>query len=395
MAIGTGKVDIKAIVDAIERVVGTAQRPIPPHEPRFAGNEWAYVKECLDTGWVSSVGRFVDRFEAELAEVCGTKSAVAIVNGTAALHMALHLAGVRAGDEVIIPTLTFVATANAASHCGAIPHFVDSDERSLGIDPQKLAHHLDDVAERTGQGIINRRTGRAIRAVVPVHLFGHPADMMALQDVCSTLSLPIIEDATESLGSRYQGRSCGGFGLMGVLSFNGNKIITTGGGGALVTNDEALGKRAKHVSSTARLPHKWGFVHDEVGWNYRMPNINAALGVAQLESLDELVAAKRKLARRYAEALSGVAGGRWVEEPAGTSSNYWLNAILLDDDSGATRDALLQATHEVGLLTRPAWTLMHHLPMFAECPRDDLSVSESIERRLVNLPSSPVLGMNK
>jgi perosamine synthetase len=393
-AIGTGKVDIKAIVNAIERVVGSARRPIPLHEPRFAGREWIYVKECLDSGWVSSVGRFVDRFEVELAEVCGTKSAVAIVNGTAALQVALHLAGVRAGDEVIVPALTFVATANAVSYCGARPHFVDSDERSLGIDPQKLARRLDDVTKRTGQGIINRLTGRTIRAVVPVHLFGHPADMITLQDVCSTFSLPIIEDATESLGSTYQGRACGGFGLMGVLSFNGNKIITTGGGGALLTNDEALGTRAKHLSNTARLPHKWGFMHDEVGWNYRMPNLNAALGLAQLESLDEFVAAKRRLAQRYAETLFGIPGAHLFEEPPGTSSNYWLNAILLDDDSGATRDALLQATHEIGLLTRPAWTLMHRLPMYAHCPRDDLSVSESIERRLVNVPSSAVLGMN-
>jgi perosamine synthetase len=387
-------INIKAIVEAIERVVGTVRRPIHLHEPFFAGREHLYVKECLDTGWVSSAGGFVERFEAELAKVCGIRSAVAIVNGTAALHMALYLAGVKAGDEVIVPTLTFVATANAVSHCGAIPHFVDSEERSLGLDPHKLRRHLDAVAQRDREGIINQRTGRVIRAVVPVHLFGHPADVITLQEVCTAFSLPVIEDATESLGSNYQGRSCGGFGIMGVLSFNGNKIITTGGGGALLTNDEALGKRAKHITTTARMPHKWGFMHDEIGWNYRMPNINAALGLAQLESLDEFVAAKRRLADRYTQAFSGVMGVRLVKEPAGTSSNFWLNTILLDDDSGATRDELLRVTHEIGLLTRPAWTLMHHLPMYAKCPRDDLSVSESIERRLVNLPSSAALEMN-
>lgn len=388
-------VDVGAILDAIERVVGPAVRPVHLHEPRFAGREWDYVKQCLDTGWVSSVGEFVDEFEKRLAERCGTQSAVAMVNGTAALHVALKMAGVGHGDEVIMPALTFVATANAAMYCGAIPHFVDSEEGSLGLDPRKLEEHLERVAVRKGSELINHETSRPIRAVVPVHVFGHPVDFDALRVVCDQVRLPIVEDATESLGSTYRGRKCGGLGLVGVLSFNGNKIITTGGGGALVTNDVQLARRAKHLSTTARLPHKWGFLHDETGWNYRLPNLNAALGLAQLEQLDGFVAAKRKLAGRYAQAFARVRGARFVTEPEGTSSNYWLNSILLSEDNGPARDRVLQATNDAGFITRPAWALMHRLPMFKDCPRSDLSMAESIERRLVNLPSSAMLGMNE
>ena len=387
-------VDVEAIVAATERAIRITNRPVALHEPLFAGREWDYLKRCVDSGWVSSVGCFVDEFEAKLAELCGTSSAVAIVNGTAALHIALRLAGVERDDEVVLPTLTFVATANAVAHCGAVPHFVDSTESGLGMDPQKLKAHLQRIAGRRGKALINEETGRPIRAVIPVHIFGHPVDMDVLRAVCLEFGLPIIEDATESLGSTYHGKPCGGFGTAGVLSFNGNKIVTTGGGGALLTNDVALGRRAKHATTTAKLPHKWAYVHDEIAWNYRMPNLNAALGVAQLEGLDGFVTAKRALARRYDEAFAGVQGVSFVKEPKGTVSNYWLNAILLDDESGKARDAVLQATHDAGLLTRPTWTLMHRLAMFQGNPRSDLSVSESIERRLVNLPSSAILGMN-
>ncbi|MEA2904190.1 MAG: hypothetical protein QOI12_1577 [Alphaproteobacteria bacterium] len=387
-------IDVRGIVAAIARVAAGAARPVHLHEPQFRGREWDYVKQCLDTGWVSSAGHFVEQFEQRLAVVCGTKWAVAMVNGTAALQIALRLAGVGLGDEVVMPSLTFVGTANAVSHCGAMPHLVDAEETTLGLDPHKLAAHLEHAAVRRGDVLVNHETGRVIRAVVPVHVFGHPVDMDALSTVCEAWNLPIVEDATESLGSSYRGRPCGGLGRMGVLSFNGNKIVTTGGGGALVTNDEAIARRARHLTSTAKQPHKWAFLHDEIGWNYRMPNINAALGVAQIEALDDFVAAKRALARRYADAFAGVRGVRVVEEPAGASSNYWLNAILLDDNTGAARDAVLHATHEAGFLTRPAWTLIHRLPMYRHHPRSDLSVSESIERRLVNLPSSAMLGMS-
>jgi len=387
-------VDGEAVVACIEKAIVTKNRPVPLHEPRFAGREKEYLDHCIDSGWVSSAGRFVDEFESRLADLCQTKAAIAVVNGTAALHVALRLVGVRADDEVIVPSLTFVATANAVTYCGAIPHFVDADAKNLGLDPQKLRVHLDRIAQFRNGTCINRETGRAIRAVVPVHVFGHPVDMDALNAVCDAYGLAIVEDATESLGSIYQGRPCGSIGRVGVLSFNGNKIVTAGGGGAVITNDVELARRAKHVTTTAKVPHQWDFIHDEIGWNYRLPNINAALGLAQLEQLSGFVAAKRRLARRYVEAFAKLSGVKVIREPEGTSSNYWLNAILLEDDSGADRDAVLKATHAAGLLTRPAWIPMHRLAMFRDCPRGDLSVSESIERKLVNLPSSAILGMN-
>jgi perosamine synthetase len=384
--------DPRAVVGAVERVVGGAPHPVHLHEPLFAGREREYVLECIDTGWVSSAGRFVTKFEEMIAERCGARFGVAVMNGTAALHVALTLAGARQGDEVIIPTLTFVATANAIAYCGALPHFVDSDERSLGLDPDALRTRLQAVGERRGGELVNRETGRPIRAVMPVHVFGHPADMDRLAEVCAEFGLPLIEDATEALGSLYKGRPCGSLSFAGVLSFNGNKIVTTGGGGAIVTDDADLARRAKHLTTTAKQPHAWAFHHDEVGWNYRMPNLNAALGVAQLEQLEGFVAAKRRLAQRYIEVFAGMNGVRFAREPEGTASNYWLNAILLEDDSGEARDALLQASHDAGLMTRPVWTPMHQLPMFREAPRGDLSTSESIARRLVNLPSSVILG---
>jgi len=388
------RVDVEAVVACIERVIATKYRPIPLHEPRLAGREKEYVDHCVDSGWVSSAGSFVDQFESRLADLCHTKAAVAVVNGTAALQVALRLVGVRADDEVIVPALTFVATANAVTYCGAVPHFVDADGKHLGIDPQKLKVHLDHIAQYRNSACINRQTGRAIRAVVPVHVFGHPVDMDALNAVCDSFGLVAVEDATESLGSTYRGRPCGSLGRVGVLSFNGNKIVTTGGGGAVVTNDAELGRRAKHLTTTAKVPHQWDFVHDEIGWNYRLPNINAALGLAQLEQLPGFIAAKRRLARRYLEAFEQLRGVKAIGEPEGTASNYWLNAILLEDDSGTDRDAVLKATHTAGVLTRPAWMPMHQLAMYRDCPRGDVSVSESIERRLVNLPSSAILGMD-
>jgi perosamine synthetase len=389
----TARTDVRAIVEAVAAVVGDAARPVHLHEPRFAGHEWDYVKRCIDEGWVSSAGAFVGDFERRLASACGTKAAVALVNGTAALHVALRLNGVKPGDEVILPSLTFIATANAVAYCGAVPHFVDIDPDRLGIDPVALDRHLRRIADIKAGVAVNRETGRAIRACVPVHVFGHPADMDAINRICAELGITVIEDATESLGSLYRGRPCGGLSHAGVLSFNGNKIVTTGGGGAIVTNDLDLAARTKHLTTTAKLPHRWAFLHDETGWNYRLPNINAALGVAQLEALDGFVAAKRRLALRYAAAFGAVEGVRFVNEPADTASNYWLNAILLDEDSEAARDEVLEATHAAGLLTRPAWTPMHQLPMFAAAPRADLAVTETIHRRLINLPSSAVLGM--
>jgi aminotransferase in exopolysaccharide biosynthesis len=377
------------VVAAIRSVVGAG--PVALHEPCFGGNEWQYLKECLDSTFVSSVGRFVDRFEAELAGFTGASFAVAVVNGTAALHVALLLAGVKRNEEVLTPALTFAATANAVTYCGAIPHFVDCEERTLGLDPRALRAHLKSVAEIRSGACVNRISGRVIRAIVPMHAFGHPADIEGLLALAHDFHLAMVEDAAESLGSTYKGRHTGTFGLLGTLSFNGNKTVTTGGGGAVLVSDAALARRAKHLTTTAKVPHRWEYRHDEIGFNYRMPNLNAALGCAQLEQLPVLLAAKRRLFQAYDAAFSGVKGVRLMREPADCRSNYWLQAVLLDEAIADHRDAVLQATNDVGLMTRPVWTLMHRMPQFEDCPRADLPVSESVERRLINIPSSAQL----
>jgi perosamine synthetase len=362
------------------------------HEPQFQGSEWRYLKECLDTGWVSSVGKFVDRFEEMLVEYTGARCAIAVVNGTAALHVCLKLAGVEPGDEVLIPALTFVATANAVSYCGGVPHFVDSEERTLGLDPQKLDGYLRQIAEVRAEGCFNGKTGRRIKAVVPMHVFGHPVDLDALSEVCARYSLVLVEDAAESLGSYYKGSHTGNHGRLAALSFNGNKTITTGGGGAILTNDEQLGKLAKHITTTAKVPHRWAFDHDMIGYNYRLPNINAALGCAQMELLSRFVAQKRELAASYRKAFDALPGVRFMTEPEFARSNYWLNTLLLDESHADQREAVLELTNSHGIMTRPAWTLMSKLPMFLDSPRMDLSVAQSLERRLINIPSSAGLG---
>jgi perosamine synthetase len=376
----------KEITQAISSVVGAG--PVGLHEPRFLGNEWAYLKDCLDSTYVSSVGKFVDRFEDELATFTGAKRAVAVVNGTAALHVALRLAGVEAGDEVLLPALTFIATANAVAYCNATPHFVDSEECTLGMDAYALRNYLSSITEIRMGRCINRGTGKIIRAMVPMHTFGHPSNIDALLSVAHDFHLQLIEDAAESLGSSVGGRHTGTFGLMGTLSFNGNKTITTGGGGAILTDDLELADRAKHLTTTAKLKHRWNFIHDEVGYNYRLPNLNAALGCAQLEQLSDFLSDKRRLFERYKEAFSTVRGVRLVAEPAGCRSNYWLQTVMLDESNAYQRDAVLTATNDAGLMTRPVWTLMHRLPMFINSPKASLEVAESIERRLINIPSS-------
>lgn len=386
--------DPQVVLSAMRAVLGDDDAFVALHEPCFAGHEWDYVKECLDTGWVSSVGKFVERFEADLARACGVAHAVATVNGTAALHVALLVAGVRPGDEVVVPTLTFVATANAVSHCGAVPHFADSEDRTLGLDPAKLAAHLDRLVEWRGGTCVNRQTGRRLAAVVPMHVFGHPVDMDPLLDVAAEYGLAVVEDAAEAVGSLYKGRPAGSLGQLAAVSFNGNKILTTGGGGAILTDDADLARRAKHLTTTAKLPHRWAFEHDQVAFNYRLPNLNAALGCAQLEQLPVFLAAKRRLAADYARAFATVSGLRLVTEPPACASNYWLNALLLDEDSAHVRDQVLTLTNDNGIMTRPAWQLMHRLPMYGQCPRMNLDVAESLERRLINLPSSAKLGVD-
>ena len=374
------------VVGAIQSVVSKSSAAL--HEPRFNGNEWKYLKECLDSTFVSSVGHFVDRFESDLAVYTGAKHVVAVVNGTSALHIALQLAGVKSGDEVLIPALTFVASANAVSYCGAIPHFVDSEERTLGVGADALREYLQSIAEiRNGQ-CFNIFTGRLIRALVPVHTFGHPVDVEGVVAVARDYHLALVEDAAESLGSTYEGRHAGTFGLMGILSFNGNKTITSGGGGAIMTNDPVLAKHAKHLTTTAKVPHAWNYVHDKIGYNYRLPNINAALGCAQLEQISGFLKSKRELYGRYKSAFANVPELKVVAEPAGCMSNYWLQTLMLDESSAHQKDAILTMTNARGLMTRPVWTLMHRLKPYRQCPKMELAVSESLEQRLINLPSS-------
>ena len=375
-----------SIINALRNALGV--RNFTLYEPRFAGNEQNYVQECIASTYVSSVGAYVDRFERELAAYTGARRAVAVVNGTAALQVALQLAGVQVNDEVIVPALTFVATANAVQYLGAVPHLADSEEATLGLDPRALRDWLKSVAEPAGDAYRNRQTGRRLRALVPMHTFGHPCDLEGLLAVAHDYRLPLVEDAAESLGSRYQSQHTGTFGLLGTLSFNGNKIITTGGGGAILTNDERLADHAKHLTTTAKLPHRWDYVHDEVGYNFRMPNLNAALGCAQLEQLPEFLASKRRLFERYQAALVEIDGVRLMQEPFGCESNYWLQTLVLSGAIADQRDGILQAINDAGLMTRPAWRLMHQLAPYQECPRAPLPVAESLAQRLINLPSS-------
>ncbi len=382
---------IEELQKALRRVL-PASANYPLHEPLFCSTESKYVQECIETGWVSSVGKFVDRFEADLADYTGVKRAVAVVNGTAALHVCLILSGVQANDEVLVPALTFIATANAVTYCSAIPHFVDSSYDTLGVDPDALEVYLHDIADIREDGCYNKKTGRRIRAAVPMHTFGHPVDMDKMIAVCEKYHLMLIEDAAESVGSFYKGKHTGNFGHIAAMSFNGNKTITTGGGGAVLTNDEELGKLAKHITTQAKMPHRWAYAHDRIGYNYRMPNINAALGCAQLEKLPEYVEKKRRLAEKYREALEGVPSVKFFVEPEFAKSNYWLNAILLDKDVATERDHVLETLNDAGIGSRPIWDLMYTMPMFADCPRMDCKVAEDIGRRLINLPSSVRLG---
>ena len=374
------------VVEAIKEAVGPGPHAL--HEPYFHGNESTYLQECLESTYVSSVGPFVDRFEADLAVYTGAKHAIAVVNGTSALHIALKLSGVQPGDEVLIPTLTFVATANAVSYCGATPHFVDSDIQTLGMDPQKLREYLAEITEIRNNQCINRNTGRVIRTIVPMHTFGHPVEMERILAIARDYRLVVVEDAAESLGSTYYGQHTGTFGLMGVLSFNGNKTITTGGGGAILTNDIILAKRLKHITTTAKIPHTWEFSHDEIGYNYRMPNINAALGCAQLEQLTKILKTKRMIYQRYQKIFAKISGVRVMQEPAGCQSNYWLQTLILDQPDLEQRNQILAATNNASLMTRPIWVPMHRLAQFSSGLSMPVFVAEKLEAQLINMPSN-------
>ena len=380
---------LKAIKRCLPKESGS---PVLLHQPSCCGKEWEYVKECLDSGWVSSVGKYVDEFEERLQVTTGAKYAVAVMNGTAALHLCLQLCGVEGDDEVLVPALAFVAIANAVSYCNAVPHFVDCEEQTLGVDPAGLESYLEQTSEIKNGECFNKSSGRRIKALIAVHTFGHPVDLDAISSVCRRFKMELIEDAAESLGSTYKGRHTGSLGRVSALSFNGNKIITTGGGGAILTQDEDLARQAKHLSTTAKQPHPWRYFHDNKGYNYRLPNINAALGCAQLEQLPDFLQNKRDLSVRYKKEFDNCPGVKFFQEPVFAKSNYWLNVLLLDEEHSHHLESTLELCNSEGLMIRPAWTLLNKFPMFESCPQAKLPVAESLVRRILNIPSSAVLG---
>lgn len=397
---------LEPIISFIRSTFHESSDFIPLHDPRFIGNEKKYLNECIDSNFVSSVGEFVGRFEKMCAEYTGAKYAVATMNGTSALHIALQLAGVQRDDEVITQALTFIATANAISYTGAKPVFIDVDKETMGLSPKALGAWVEENIEMlplpSSQPLtlsssqfsssslfpFNKSTGCRISACVPMHTFGHPVKLNELQAVCARYNIPLIEDAAESLGSYYKEKHTGTYGKLGILSFNGNKIITTGGGGMILTDDEELAKKAKHLTTQAKVPHQWEFVHDHIGYNYRLTNVNAALGCAQMECLDYLLGLKRKLAEEYRDFFKNTEF-EFFAEPKDCQSNYWLNVLITKDRE--QRDEFLQFTNKNGVMTRPIWELMNRLPMFADCQTDGLKNSIWLADRVVNIPSSAII----
>ena len=376
------------VVEFIQSLCGTKEF-IPLHEPRFMGNEKRYLNECIDSTFVSSVGKFVDRFEVDFAKKVGSRYAIATVNGTAALHISLILADVCKDDEVITQPLTFVATCNAISYCGAKPIFVDVDLDTMGLSPSSLLNFLESNCKKVENKCINKTTNKTIKACVPMHTFGHPCKIDEIKTICDEWNIALVEDAAESLGSYYKEQHTGTFGKLGAFSFNGNKIITSGGGGAIVTDDENLAKKAKHLTTTAKIPHPYEYRHDMVGYNYRMPNLNAALLVAQLEQLDKFIESKRKLAIEYEKFFAKYNDIDLIKEAQNSKSNYWLQAVLLKDLD--KRDKFLEFTNKNGVMTRPIWKLMSELEMFKNSQSNDLKNSKYLEQRVVNITSSIVL----
>lgn len=375
----------KQVIDFIRELYGN-QEFVPLAVPKFVGNEKKYLNECIDTTFVSSVGQFVDRFEKDMAAYTGAKRAVVCVSGTNALHMAMMLAGVERDDEVLTQALTFIATCNAISYIGAHPVFIDVDRSTMGLSPNAVKEWLIKNAEIKNGQCYDKQTGRRVKACVPMHTFGHPVRIEELVDICAEWHIELVEDAAESIGSKYKGIHTGLFGKVGALSFNGNKTITTGGGGMLLFMDEELGALAKHLTTQAKVPHRWEFKHDHIGYNYRMPNINAALGCAQLEHLDEFIADKRETAKAYAEFFKNIEGIEFFTEPENSFSNYWLNVVILPDHEKQLE--FLQETNDNGVMTRPIWELMNRLPMFEHCQHDDLKNTIWFADRVVNIPSS-------
>ena len=377
--------DYSKTIGFIKEVFGN-QEFTPLAVPVFAGNEKKYMEECIDTTFVSSVGKFVDRFENDMAAYAGCKKAVVCVSGTNALHMSMMLVGVERDDEVLTQALTFIATCNAISYIGAHPVFIDVDKITMGLSPDALKEWLVKNAEIKNGQCYNKNSGRRVKACVPMHTFGHPARIVEIANLCEEYHIELVEDAAESIGSLYKGKHTGTFGKVGAISFNGNKTITTGGGGMMLFNDEELAAHAKHLTTQAKVPHRWEFRHDYVGYNYRMPNINAALGCAQLENLDKFIASKRQLALEYAEYFKNVGDLQFFTEPEDTFSNYWLQAVILKDK--VAQQDFLQQTNDNGVMTRPIWELMNRLPMFEHCQNDGLENTIWFADRVVNIPSS-------
>lgn len=377
--------DYSKIIDFIKEVFGN-QQFTPLAVPVFAGNEKKYLEECIDTTFVSSVGKFVDRFEKDMAEYAGCKKAVVCVSGTNALHMSMMLVGVESDDEVLTQALTFIATCNAISYIGAHPVFIDVDKSTMGLSPDAMKEWLVKNTEIKNGQCYNKNSGRRVKACVPMHTFGHPTRIEEIANICEEYHIELVEDAAESIGSLYKGKHTGTFGKVGAISFNGNKTITTGGGGMMLFNDEKLAAHAKHLTTQAKVPHRWEFRHDHIGYNYRMPNINAALGCAQLENLDKFIASKRQLALVYAEYFKNVEDIQFFTEPEDTFSNYWLQAVILKDK--VAQQEFLQQTNDNGVMTRPIWELMNRLPMFEHCENDGLENTIWFADRVVNIPSS-------
>ena len=377
----------KNIIDFIKETYKSKDF-IPLHEPRFFGNEKKYINDCIDTTYVSSVGRYVNIFEEEIAKYTGAKYAVATSNGTSGLHISLILADVCQNNEVITQSLTFVATCNAISYCGAQPIFVDVDKDTMGLSPTSLEYFLKENTSIKDNQCINNKSGKVIKACVPMHTFGHPCRIEEIKEICDKYNIFLIEDAAESVGSIYKDKHTGTFGELGVMSFNGNKIITAGGGGCVITDNKSLANKAKHLSTTAKVPHKWDFNHDMIGYNYRMPNINAALLVAQLENLDDFLKNKRKLANKYKEFFKSQEYD-FFKEPPQCKSNYWLNTLILNDKKQLNK--FLEETNSNNVMTRPIWRMMHELPMFQHAQCGDLTNSKWLNDRVVNIPSSVVM----
>jgi aminotransferase in exopolysaccharide biosynthesis len=361
------------------------EAPVPLHAPRFFGNEKKYLAKCIDTTYVSYVGEFVSSFEEHIVHLTGAKNAIAMVNGTAALQIALMAAGVAPGDEVITQALTFVATTAAIKHAQAEPAFIDVDRDTIGMSPDSLSEYLETNCRSEGRSTVDKRTGRRIAAIVPMHTFGHPTKIESICAIADKYGIQVIEDSAESIGSYYKGKHTGTFGRAGIFSFNGNKPITTGGGGMIISDDDAFAERARHISTTAKMKHPWEFFHDEVGYNLRLPNVNAAIGCAQMEYFESTLANKRETASRYARFFASEGIG-FLSEPADSRSNYWLNAIILKDRD--EREDFLKKSNGAGIQTRPVWTLMTKLPPYRECMRSEVSNAEWLEDRIVNIPSS-------